>query len=230
MATRSTRAARATSRAVGSARGLHPATVAVLEQRLTELVQPAVLAELAYYRQLGLRCWWRRPCRQARKPAIGMGIGAMCASMLKLPLIDREIPLVTDTWAKPELGSGCVKGRGPICLEIDGIDENKSRGVLEDTFRDQILDFVMGDLFDPGIDLRNVGGCALGGGMGDTDIEVERQLHAQREPAPGGTANTGSPERFLLDRIACDRRALIVRSALIFDGVSRSASRRARSL
>lgn len=29
--------------------------------------------------------------------------------MLMLPLADREIPLVTDVWAKPELGSGCVK-------------------------------------------------------------------------------------------------------------------------
>ena len=26
-----------------------------------------------------------------------------------LPLMNREIPLVTDIWAKPELGSGCVK-------------------------------------------------------------------------------------------------------------------------
>ena len=29
--------------------------------------------------------------------------------MLMLPLVDREIPLVADEWAKPELGSGCVK-------------------------------------------------------------------------------------------------------------------------
>ncbi len=29
--------------------------------------------------------------------------------MLKLPLANREIPLVADVWAKPELGSGCVK-------------------------------------------------------------------------------------------------------------------------
>jgi len=29
--------------------------------------------------------------------------------MLKLPLTGREIPLIVDTWAKPELGSGCVK-------------------------------------------------------------------------------------------------------------------------
>jgi valyl-tRNA synthetase len=28
---------------------------------------------------------------------------------LRLPLTDREIPLVVDVWAKPELGSGCVK-------------------------------------------------------------------------------------------------------------------------
>ena len=28
---------------------------------------------------------------------------------LLLPLLDREIPLVADPWAKPELGSGCVK-------------------------------------------------------------------------------------------------------------------------
>jgi valyl-tRNA synthetase len=29
--------------------------------------------------------------------------------MLKLPLTDRQIPLIADEWAKPELGSGCVK-------------------------------------------------------------------------------------------------------------------------
>ena len=28
---------------------------------------------------------------------------------LMLPLMDREIPIVADEWAKPELGSGCVK-------------------------------------------------------------------------------------------------------------------------
>jgi valyl-tRNA synthetase len=28
---------------------------------------------------------------------------------IRLPLVDREIPLVVDEWAKPELGSGCVK-------------------------------------------------------------------------------------------------------------------------
>ncbi len=28
---------------------------------------------------------------------------------IRLPLLDREMPMVIDTWAKPELGSGCVK-------------------------------------------------------------------------------------------------------------------------
>lgn len=34
---------------------------------------------------------------------------AAAGAKLRLPLMDREIPLVADTWAKPELGSGCVK-------------------------------------------------------------------------------------------------------------------------
>ncbi len=29
--------------------------------------------------------------------------------MVRLPIVDRDIPLVADVWAKPELGSGCVK-------------------------------------------------------------------------------------------------------------------------
>lgn len=34
---------------------------------------------------------------------------ALDGRMLMLPLMDREIPLVADRWAKPEMGSGCVK-------------------------------------------------------------------------------------------------------------------------
>ena len=34
---------------------------------------------------------------------------ALDGRKLMLPLVDREIPLVADQWAKPELGSGCVK-------------------------------------------------------------------------------------------------------------------------
>ncbi|MEX2359002.1 MAG: class I tRNA ligase family protein, partial [Pirellulaceae bacterium] len=34
---------------------------------------------------------------------------ALAGRKLMLPLMEREIPLVADEWAKPELGSGCVK-------------------------------------------------------------------------------------------------------------------------
>jgi valyl-tRNA synthetase len=34
---------------------------------------------------------------------------AQAGRMLMLPLLNREIPLVADEWAKPELGTGCVK-------------------------------------------------------------------------------------------------------------------------
>ena len=34
---------------------------------------------------------------------------AAAGRKVRLPLLDREIPLVADEWAKPELGSGCVK-------------------------------------------------------------------------------------------------------------------------
>ncbi len=38
-------------------------------------------------------------------------LAAMAArgAMLELPLTERQIPLIADVWAKPELGSGCVK-------------------------------------------------------------------------------------------------------------------------
>ncbi len=34
---------------------------------------------------------------------------AAAGRKVRLPLMDREMPLITDEWAKPELGSGCVK-------------------------------------------------------------------------------------------------------------------------
>ncbi|HVX15757.1 MAG TPA: valine--tRNA ligase [Pirellulales bacterium] len=40
---------------------------------------------------------------------IGLRDMARAGRLLRLPLVDREIPLVADEWAKPELGSGCVK-------------------------------------------------------------------------------------------------------------------------
>ncbi len=34
---------------------------------------------------------------------------AKAGRKVRIPLVEREVPLILDTWAKPELGSGCVK-------------------------------------------------------------------------------------------------------------------------
>ncbi len=51
---------------------------------------------------------------------------AQAGRQLLLPLLNRPIPLVCDTWAKPELGSGCVKitpGHDPNDYEV-GLRQN----------------------------------------------------------------------------------------------------------
>ena len=62
------------------------------------------------------RSWkhsWRNVRQRRERDAAAAGAaarhGVATAGMVLLPLLDREIPLVADPWAKPELGSGCVK-------------------------------------------------------------------------------------------------------------------------
>ncbi len=43
------------------------------------------------------------------QPLVQLCEMAQAGRRLHLPLVNREIPLITDEWAKPELGSGCVK-------------------------------------------------------------------------------------------------------------------------
>ena len=48
---------------------------------------------------------------------------AKAGRMVRLPLLDRPIPLICDEWAKPGLGSGCVKitpGHDPNDYEVWG--------------------------------------------------------------------------------------------------------------
>ncbi len=48
--------------------------------------------------------------RQTLLPQLGkLRDMAGAGRKLRLPLVNREIPLITDEWAKPELGTGCVK-------------------------------------------------------------------------------------------------------------------------
>ncbi len=53
---------------------------------------------------------------------------ARAGRLVRLPLLDRPIPLICDEWAKPELGSGCVKitpGHDPNDYEVWGRHREK---------------------------------------------------------------------------------------------------------
>ncbi|MBN2021336.1 MAG: valine--tRNA ligase [Pirellulales bacterium] len=83
--------------------GALAAVEADLEARLAaapEKQRPEIEAELADLRER----------RRALLPEL-VALRNMAADgrMLLLPLLEREIPLVADPWAKPEMGTGCVK-------------------------------------------------------------------------------------------------------------------------
>ncbi|MFO0901135.1 MAG: valine--tRNA ligase [Pirellulales bacterium] len=89
---------------------VHPNPAAALKQADAELreklafapakEQPAIQAELDALAER----------RQEMLPHLEkLRDMALAGRKLKIPLAEREIPLVADEWAKPEMGSGCVK-------------------------------------------------------------------------------------------------------------------------
>jgi len=89
---------------------VHPEPAAQLDRvilRLEEKLQaaparerPAVLLQLEAARDR----------RSSHLPRLEQLAGmAKAGRRIRLPLVGREIPLILDEWAKPELGSGCVK-------------------------------------------------------------------------------------------------------------------------
>ena len=62
--------------------------------------KPDLQAQIEEVERGGGRC-----CRNWKRSATWPSRGVM----LELPLTGRRIPLIADEWAKPELGSGCVK-------------------------------------------------------------------------------------------------------------------------
>ena len=100
----------------------HPDPRAALDRAIERLAEragrapqrerPALqeqLAELRQRRQTHLH----RLVRLAEMAAAGR--------LIRLPLLDRPIPLITDEWAKPDVGSGCVKitpGHDPNDYEV----------------------------------------------------------------------------------------------------------------
>jgi valyl-tRNA synthetase len=89
---------------------VHPDPENALEQAISQAQgklseasskeRPAIEQQLA---ELEQRRTTHLPLLKTLADMAGRGV------MLRLPLLDREIPLIRDAWAKPEMGSGCVK-------------------------------------------------------------------------------------------------------------------------
>jgi valyl-tRNA synthetase len=89
---------------------VHPDPAAALEQEMAELKEKLTLApekqHVEIQAQLDALAERRRTHLATLERLRDM---ARAGRRLRLPLLDREIPLVADEWAKPGLGSGCVK-------------------------------------------------------------------------------------------------------------------------
>jgi valyl-tRNA synthetase len=89
---------------------VHPEPRAALEKARTALLEK--IAEAAAKDKPALETQLEELEKRQREilPALErLAEMARAGRKLRLPLAEREIPLVVDTWAKPELGSGCVK-------------------------------------------------------------------------------------------------------------------------
>ncbi|CAN0368710.1 unnamed protein product, partial [Ectocarpus sp. 4 AP-2014] len=112
--------------------------------------------------------------------------------MLKLPLADREIPLIADEWAKPELGSGCVK----ITPAHDANDyavwqRNESIGVINILQTDGTLADTVPEKYR-GLTMKEARKAVLSdleaAGVHDPESDVENRLielaHSDRSKTP----------------------------------------------
>ena len=89
---------------------VHPDPAAVLAARVAELEQ--ALASAADKEQAALQD--QLEAARLRQAEVLPGLiklrdMALAGRQVRLPLLDRVMPLIVDEWAKPELGSGCVK-------------------------------------------------------------------------------------------------------------------------
>ncbi|TWT69212.1 valine--tRNA ligase [Crateriforma conspicua] len=89
---------------------VHPDPAAALDNVEAELQEKRKSAPEKEWAQIDAQLEQLQERRKTMLPQlIQLRDMAVAGRMLKLPLMDREIPLVADPWAKPELGSGCVK-------------------------------------------------------------------------------------------------------------------------
>jgi valyl-tRNA synthetase len=89
---------------------VHPDPAAALDKAEADLVDKLAKAPAKDRDEIQRQLDDIRQRRETMLPRLEM-LREMAADgrRILLPLMDREIPLVADAWAKPELGSGCVK-------------------------------------------------------------------------------------------------------------------------
>ncbi len=88
----------------------HPDPVGALDERIAEQ-EARVEAAPAREREAAEAELERiRRIRREKLPELErLTDMAMAGRKVRLPILDRELPLILDEWAKPELGTGCVK-------------------------------------------------------------------------------------------------------------------------
>lgn len=89
---------------------VHPDPAKALDQAEAELVERLAKTPAKEREPLEAQLENIRKRREEMLPLlITLRDMAKDGRKIRLPLVDREIPLVADDWAKPELGTGCVK-------------------------------------------------------------------------------------------------------------------------
>ncbi|MDE0960185.1 MAG: valine--tRNA ligase [Planctomycetota bacterium] len=89
---------------------VHPDPAAVLEDRLQQARERLAAAPKKQIEELTAEVQRLESRRTQLLPTlIQLAKMAAAGRMIQLPIVDRQIPLIADEWAKPEMGSGCVK-------------------------------------------------------------------------------------------------------------------------
>ncbi len=89
---------------------VHPDPRAALDEALEELQRKRAVAGAKEQKELEAEYQDLVARRQTLLPLLEtLRDMARAGRCVRLPLVDRPIPLIMDTWAKPQLGSGCVK-------------------------------------------------------------------------------------------------------------------------
>jgi len=101
---------------------VHPEPRRALEARISESRAALAAAPEKARAEIEAEILRLEERRRSHLPVLeGLAAMARAGRRIRLPLLDREIPLIADEWAKPELGSGCVKitpGHDPNDYEV----------------------------------------------------------------------------------------------------------------